>query len=123
MIVADTDVLIDYLRRGGPADRVEQELRQGRLATTSITVYELWQGARTTRQTRAVEALLGACELLPLDPTSARRAGELRANLLRQGVDIGPTDCLVAGICLCKNATLLTRSRKHFARVPGLLLA
>ena len=45
MIVADTDVLIDYLRGEGPqADRIAFELQHG-LGTTVVTAFELWAGA------------------------------------------------------------------------------
>ncbi len=32
-------------------------------------------------------------------------------------------DYLIAGICLSRNAMLLTRNRAHFERIPGLHLA
>jgi predicted nucleic acid-binding protein len=122
MIVADTDVLIDALRGGGSQAQVARHIESGRLATTAITVFELWQGAYAGRQAPAVEALLDACDILPLDAPAARLAGELRAHLRDRRSDIGPTDSLVAGICISRGASLLTRNRKHFERVPGLAL-
>jgi tRNA(fMet)-specific endonuclease VapC len=122
MIVADTDVLVDALRGGGSQKLVAQHLGNGQLATTTISVFELWQGARPGRRATAVEALLDACHILPLDAPAARLAGELRADLRDQHADIGPTDSLVAGICISRGAALLTRNRKHFERVPGLAL-
>jgi tRNA(fMet)-specific endonuclease VapC len=123
MIVADTDVLIDSLRAGASQKLIAQHLESGRLATTAISVFELWQGVRGSRQAEAVQTLLDACQLLSLDAESARLAGRLRAQLREAGSDIGPTDSLVAGICISRGATLLTRNRKHFERVPGLQLA
>ncbi len=61
MIVADSDVLIDFLRgRGDFARRVALELETGSFATTAITAFELRSGARTARERKPVETLLEA---------------------------------------------------------------
>jgi predicted nucleic acid-binding protein len=44
-------------------------------------------------------------------------------KLEARGEGVGMADYLIAGICLARRATLLTKNRKHFERVPGLLLA
>lgn len=42
MMVADTDVLIDYLRGlERSAQRIAFEIEQGHLATTAVTAFEL----------------------------------------------------------------------------------
>jgi tRNA(fMet)-specific endonuclease VapC len=123
MIVADTDVLVDYLRDAGAAARVEFELASGKLATTVVAAFELTQGARTAADEETIATLLSALTLIPLSAESARRAGQLRRDLRRQRQDIGVADCLVAGICLTHGAILLTRNRDHFSRVPNLTLA
>jgi tRNA(fMet)-specific endonuclease VapC len=123
MIVADSDVLIDYLRDRDPsASRIEIELQTRSFATTAITAFELWAGARSRRQGMAVEALLAAMTLLPLDDESARKAAEVKRSLIARGEEIGAADCLIAGICLVYGATLLTNNRRHFERVAGLKL-
>lgn len=124
MIVADTDVLIDYLRGRNPmAARIEVELQTHSFATTAVTAFELWTGAKTPRQSSAVELLLDAMVIIPLDTDSARRGAEARRLLLGRGEDIGMADCLIAGICLNEGATLLTGNRRHFARIDGLTLS
>lgn len=122
MIVADTDVLIDALRGKGAADRMRLEIATGGLATTTITVYELLSGARTDKERRAVEALLGALTPLPLDERAAREAAAIRRELEAKGLGIATADMLIAGICRSRNAILLTRNRAHFERVRGLSL-
>lgn len=123
MIVADTDVLVDFLRGGGAAARVELEISTGTLCTTAVAAFELWQGARTTRAEQDVKTLLEALEVLPLDARAAELAGGVRRVLLARGTDIGVADSLVAGICLRQNGMLLTRNREHFERVQGLQLS
>jgi tRNA(fMet)-specific endonuclease VapC len=123
MIVADTDVLIDFLRGAKPnVDRVELELKSGQFATTSITAFELLSGARTERQTQKIEALLGAMTILPFGIQEARTAAKLRLTLEAEGSKIGMADYLIASVCLCRHSVLLTRNLKHFQRVPGLRL-
>ena len=123
MMIADTDVLVDFLRGGGWAPRVELELSTGRLSTTVIAAFELIQGARTPRAQEDVRALLDALEIVVLDARATALAGEVRRLLLGRGNDIGVADSLVAGICLKQDAMLLTRNRAHFQRVEGLSLA
>jgi len=122
VIVADTDVLIDFLRGRDSADRVALELKKGRICTTVISAFELWAGAKTSQQAAAVETLLHALLILPLESQSARRAGEIQSTLEKKGNAIGMADSLIAGICLEHDRLLLTRNRKHFERVSGLQL-
>ena len=122
MIVADTDVLIDFLEGTGAAERVEELLREGNLVTTVITRFELLVGARTPRQRAAVEELLAAVESLPLDSGCADRAAEVRRDLTARGEDIGMADSLIAGAALHHGAALLTRNRGHFRCVSSLPL-
>ncbi len=122
--VADTDVLIDFLRdRVDSSGRVELELKTGQLCTTSITAFELWVGAKSPQEKNAVETLLAALSIIPLDAAAAKVGGELHKNLAAKGSTIGMADSLIAGICIYKQALLITRNKKHFSRVPGLKIA
>jgi tRNA(fMet)-specific endonuclease VapC len=123
MIIADTDVLIDFLRGTAPAaDRVGLELQTRSFGTTAVTVFELRSGARSERQRRAVAELLEALTLVPLGSREAELAANLRLELEARGEGLGMADYLIAGTCLSREAILLTRNRKHFERVPGLSL-
>lgn len=124
MIIADTDVLIDFLKGAKPhADRVELELKTGGFATTAITVFELLCGARTDRQRKAIDALLAAMTILPFGPQEAKTAAKLRGQLEAEGQTIGMADFMIASICLERSSILLTRNLKHFSRVPGLKIS
>ena len=121
--IADTDVLIDFLRGAGEAERISIELNTGRLCVTAITAFELWAGAKNPQQTAMVESLIAALTILPLDSSSAKRAAEVYRKLSLAGTAIGMADSLIAGIALDRNAILITRNRKHYQRVPGLKLS
>ena len=93
MIVADTDVLIDFLRGHGlVADRIAFEIERG-LSTTTVTAFELWTGSTgSQRRENAVNALLSALRILPLDPVSARTAAQIKGDLQTSGRTMGMAD-------------------------------
>jgi tRNA(fMet)-specific endonuclease VapC len=123
MIVADSDVLIDFLRgRGQVAKRVAIELESRSFGTTAITAFELRSGARTAKQRAAVDTLLDAMTILPFGPEEARLAAEIRLGVESQGLPIGMADYMIAAICMVNDGVLLTRNRKHFERIKGLKL-
>jgi tRNA(fMet)-specific endonuclease VapC len=124
ILVADTDVLIDFLRgKGESADRVEMELKTGKLYTTTITTFELWAGVRGPKEAAAIETLIKALNILNLDLEAAQEAAEIKKSLDENGITIGMADSIIAGICRNKKGMLLTRNKKHFSRVQGLKLA
>ena len=124
MIVADTDVLIDFLEGRQPgAQTVAVALASGQLQTTAISCFELLSGARQMRQRNAILMLLDSIPTLALDRPAAEKAAETRLELDRRGNTIGMADSLIAGIVLMHGAKLLTRNRRHFERVPSLSLA
>ena len=124
MIIADTDVLIDFLRgRGGAAMRVALELESRSFGTTAITAFELRSGARTTKQRKAIDTLLDAMTIFTFGPEEARVAADLRQQLKRQGQAIGMADYMIAAVCIASDGVLLTRTRRHFVRVEGLRLS
>ena len=123
MMLADSDVLIDFLRGKGPgAERIALELGTGRLQTTTINAFELISGSKGPKEQQKVATLLAALSILPVDLASAERAAHVRRELEGRGQGIGAADYLIAGVCLAHRATLLTRNVTHFERVPGLKL-
>lgn len=124
MIVIDSDVLIDALAGQQPSlARLEKEIRGGRVATTTVNVFELLAGSRDVKALARVENLLSPFEVLVLDEPAAQAAADARRELEARGEGIHLADYLIAGMCLRHSAPLLTRNQKHFQRVPGLILA
>lgn len=120
-VVADTDVVIDFLRgRGDGASVVRGLLREGRMLLTAITAFELAAGALQEADQSAVTAL---CEgrVVSLGAGAVAKAGEV-ARLRSAGTPIGVADTLIAGLCLHHGFALATRNHRHFSRVPGLTL-
>lgn len=121
MIIADTDVLIDFLAGHEPsATVVAREIERGNLRTTVISRFELLAGAHTTKQETAIRDLLGSVAALLLDPAAADKAAAVRRELEKAGQSIGMADCLIAGVSLVSGSPLLTRNVRHFSRVAEL---
>jgi len=124
LIVADTDVLIDYLADREPsAGRVAVELESRTFCTTALTRFELLAGARDRTAGALIRRLLDSLPTLPLDREAADQAAAVRRRLEGRGEGIGMADSLIAGIVLANDGLLLTRNRPHFERVDGLKLA
>lgn len=112
----DTSVLIDVLRGDrrtlSELDRLEAEGLVPILST--VAVFEVLSGVEFTksRSERArVEIMLRQIPLEAFDVDAARRAGELRGELLREGKSPGAPDVMIAGHALAAGHTLVTRDR------------
>jgi tRNA(fMet)-specific endonuclease VapC len=122
VILADTDVLIDYLAGVGNIDKVADHAASGQLVTTAITCFELLSGAGTGKRGDAVKQLVAGLEIIPLDRDGAAEASRVRRKLDAKGEGIGMADSLIAGIALARSVPLWTRNRKHFGKVENLKL-
>jgi predicted nucleic acid-binding protein len=123
MILADTDVVIDFLRRRDPARSKIRELSlSGQLQTTAVTSFELLCGLSEDRRAAALLDFLSSIEALPMDGSAAEAAAKIHRELVAKGQSIGMADSLIAGIAIANDMPLLTMNRRHFERVPGLTL-
>jgi len=118
VIVADTDVFLDFLEGEGAHDRVATLLRAGRLATTAVTVFELWRGLQADADRDLARRALRGVRVYDLTEAAAKRAAEVHQRLKTR--PIGERDTLIAGVCLAIGRPLLTANVRHFRRVPGL---
>lgn len=122
LLVADTDLVIDFLRGRGPgADLLPIWLRRRRLRLTVVTLFELRSGADWDVRVARIEALFIGGPL-PFDRDAALHAGRIEAALRTGGRSIGVADVQQAGICQAQDLPLATRNRRHFTRVEDLRL-
>ena len=123
MILADTDVLIDYLHGIEPVrSQIARYAEADSLLTTAINCFELLSGSREGKSGDETRKLVEVLDALPLDRKAAGAAADVRRELDAKGLTIGMGDSLIAGIALTHNLPLFTRNRKHFLRVVNLKL-
>ncbi len=121
----DTNICV-YVIRGRRREVVARFLQHDAsdLFVSSVTTAELYFGMeksdRRERNLETLETFLSPLVVTPFDQAAARRYGELRADLERRGLPIGPLDTLIAAHALSLGAVLVTNNVREFARVPGL---
>jgi len=123
----DTNILVDILRNKHNAEQIVSKLdSETRNATTTVNSLELFYGANHSQNrinnVQKVQLLLQRLDVFPLSLGASERAGELMANLAHKGEIIEYRDAMIAGIVLELGMTLVTRNKKHFARIPGIKL-
>lgn len=59
-------------------------------------------------------------QLIPLDLEIAKCAGKIRARLRQKGQVITDADILIAATCIVNDLTLVTKNKRHFARIKDL---
>ena len=124
LLVVDTDVLIDYLRDQPEAVAFLEGTEQP-LATSVITVAELYVGVRDGEERRRldafVDAFVEAFDVLALDRAPALRAGLWR-RLYGPSHGTGLADALIAASAEAAGATLVTLNRRHFPVLAEVLV-
>jgi len=120
----DTNILSDLIRnpQGKVANRISSA-GEDTVCTSIIVAAELRFGAEKSGSQRLadrVDLILSAMDIQPLEPPADRHYGEIRQQLTRQGVPIGPNDMLIAAHALALDITVVTANAREFSRVPGL---
>jgi tRNA(fMet)-specific endonuclease VapC len=104
-----------------------QRLRQhaaGVVGICSITLAELRYGADKSQDPAknhaALNSFLAPVEIVEFDAQAAGQYGNIRTDLERRGLPIGPLDTLIAAHALSLGLTLVTNNIREFRRVSGL---
>lgn len=123
----DTNAVIALVGRRSPELLARVEASEpGSLAISAIVAHELWYGAYRSQKVafnlETLRLLFSDLPILDVDPEDARVAGEIRAELARQGTPIGPYDVLIAGQAKARALTLVTNNMGEFRRVADLRL-
>ena len=107
-LLLDTDIFIDHLRGA-------HRLPAAQGAYSVITRCELFAGRAPEEAT--VRALLAPLRELGLDRAIAERAGRLRRTAA-----MGMPDAIIAATAIEHGLALVTRNRRDFESVPGLVV-
>jgi len=125
IFLPDTNVWIRFLNQ-------RESLVKNRFLSTdpatillcTIVKAELFFGAMKSSRIREnltlLDELFENFESLSFDDDAARKYGEIRSDLDRQGTPIGPNDLMIAAIAAVHDAVLVTHNTREFMRVTGL---
>ena len=85
---------------------------------------ELYAGARESadpaRTRTAIDKFLAPFEVVGFDSRAALAFGEIRSNLSRSAVKVGPYDLIIGATVISRDGTLITNDIKEFSRIDGL---
>ena len=122
----DTDWIIDYLKGRQSAIQLLQTHAADNLAISLMTYGEVYEGIYFGPNRRVNDAgfrhLLRGIIVLSFNRRIMQRFARIRGDLRNRGEIIGDPDILIAATALHHNLVLMTQNRRHFQRVPGLLL-
>jgi tRNA(fMet)-specific endonuclease VapC len=96
----------------------------GDVAISSIVAAELEVGVHKSQRPEIQRArlsfLFARLRIDPFDEVAAQHYGEIRAELEKKGMPIGPLDLLIAAHARSLGVTLITANVGEFKRVKGL---
>ena len=96
------------------------------IGISSVTIAELEYGVyKSQRQEQNRAALIQfliTLPVVPFDRRSTQTYGQIRAELERQGIVVGPMDLLIASQAISLGLTLVTNNVRELSRIPGLTL-
>jgi tRNA(fMet)-specific endonuclease VapC len=127
MFIFDTDIYTNVIRKV-PSEtlinRLKKVPRRDQF-TTTITIGEVYYGImKVSDKTKLLklfeDVLLPRATILSFDFSAAKKYGEIRSLLEKQGTPLAHADLQIASIALSMNMTLITGNLKHFQRIPGL---
>lgn len=120
----DTNIYIRVLRDRPPSARPRFNAERDALCISTATLAKLLHGAaksaRPAEKRREVDRLASRLAVLPFDEDAAAHFGDIRADLERRGMVIGPYDLMVAGHARSRGLIVVTGNLGEFARMDGL---
>jgi tRNA(fMet)-specific endonuclease VapC len=125
-VLLDTNICIAVMRGNEKAVSRLAAMSPGDCGISTIAVFELFVGvgkcANPPLERAKVTRFLSAMSVLSFDESAAIRAGELRAEMERNGNSVGPYDMLLAAHALALGLTFVTHNTTELSRVSGLHL-
>ena len=126
MVIADTTLLIDLQR----SDRNERQQQASRwleehvdveIALPAVVLGEFAEGFESAEHP-AVRHYRETHRIIPVDEAVAMVYSRVSRELRSTGMSIGANDTWIAATALACGAALVTRNKRHFDRVDGLVL-
>ena len=122
-ILIDTSVVIDFLRKKKKNRSLLWRLRENYNCFMSvITVFELFAGAVNEQKTQDIQKIIKWIEAILLDSKIAELSAQFYRDLKHRNEEIEFRDIFIGATAIFNGFPLATLNRKHFIRLPGILL-
>jgi tRNA(fMet)-specific endonuclease VapC len=122
--VLDTNTLIYFFKGLGDVSKHMLAQSPSELAIPTVVLFELEVGiAKSTspnKRKSQLQEITALVNILPFGIAESRSAAQIRVELEKQGLPIGPYDVLIAATALANNMILITHNQKEFGRIEGL---
>lgn len=120
-ILIDTDIIIEYLRsRDKSSTEMIKLMQEHDLFLSSISEFELYLGAKTTRHQNDLDLLFSEVEVIPFDFGCGKIAARIWKDTKSRHQHIEIKDIFIASIAISNDVWLKTFNTKHFQGIQGL---
>lgn len=124
MVILDTNILIDALRKKHGVTLLEEILKttpREDISISVISIQELYQGKSVmdVEKETEMQTLLAPLKILPYSYEVAKQAGEL---VRAKNFEITFADAAIAATAIVNHIPLYTLNQKDFLRIPNLIL-
>ena len=122
--VLDTNTWIYFFKGLGDVSKHLLAQAPSELAVPTVVLFELEVGiARSTSPSKRksqLQEITALVNVLPFGIAESKSAAQIRVELEKKGLPIGPYDVLIAATALANNMILITHNQKEFGRIEGL---
>ncbi len=122
--LVDTDWAIDYLNGRDRTRKRLEELADGGLALSIISLAEIYEGILYSKDPeknqRGLRNFLLYVMVVNIDEQTSRLFGKERGRLRATGQRVADFDLLIGVTARRYDLTLLTNNRRHFENIEGL---
>jgi tRNA(fMet)-specific endonuclease VapC len=126
MYLLDTNVCIRFLQ--GRSDQLRNRFNsiptQEKCLCSVVAAELLYGAAKSQRKQETLDQLyrfIACFRVFDFDLAAAHQFGQIRAELERAGLPIGPFDMQIAAIAMANQLVVVTHNLNEFSRVPGLV--
>jgi predicted nucleic acid-binding protein len=114
MILADTNIIIDYLKN--TVSVYDAIIEKEEIATCGIIFAELLHGARSQSDVDNISAAIKNFHWIEIKDEIWEIVGNNLKNLRNHGVTLPFQDAILATVCILNNLTILSKD-KHFDHI------
>mgnify|MGYP001823014370 FL=1 len=121
--VLDTNTLIYFFKGLGDVSKHMLAQSPSELSIPTVVLFELEVGiAKSTspdKRKSQLQEITALVNVLPFGIAESRSAAQIRVELEKQGLPIGPYDVLIAATALANNTILITHNQKKMGELKA----